>query len=99
MYATYIRSKLHRVGASEKKSVKARRKKSAKKAKAPSAKEKSVNSRFFLSPQWKSGFRAQSRSAGGKARVLSEMYSSVCKETDGKRQRGTDTRKRHRRET
>jgi hypothetical protein len=27
---------------------------------------KSANMRFFLPPQWKSGFRAQSRSAGGK---------------------------------
>jgi hypothetical protein len=63
---------------SEKKSAKARRKKSAKKAKAPSAKEKSANSRFFLNQKWKSGFRAQSGSAGGKAKVLSEMYSSVC---------------------
>jgi hypothetical protein len=43
-----------------------------KKAKALCAKEKSANSRFFLPPQWKSGFRAQSRSAGGKAMVLSK---------------------------
>jgi hypothetical protein len=69
---------------SEKKSAKAQRKKSAKKNESAerkrkkARKKKSANSRFFLNPMWKSGFRAQSCSAGGKAKVLSEMYSSVC---------------------
>jgi hypothetical protein len=76
-------------------------KKSAKKGKAPSAKEKNANLRFFLPPTVESGFRAQSRSAGGEARVLSNMYSSVGML---KRQRGKDTGeetqgKRHRGET
>jgi hypothetical protein len=56
---------------SQNKSPKAQRKKIAKKAKAlgakeKSAKEKSVNSRFFLPSQWKSSFRAQSCTGGGK---------------------------------
>ncbi len=42
------------------------KKKECKKAKAPSVKEKSANSLFFIPPQWKSGFRAQSHLAGGK---------------------------------
>jgi hypothetical protein len=41
-------------------------KKERKKAEAASVKEKSANSRFFLPPQWKSSFRTQSHSAGGK---------------------------------
>ncbi len=53
-------------------------KRARKKQKRRARKKKSANSRFFLNPKWKSGFRAQSRSAGGKAKVLSEMYSSVC---------------------
>jgi hypothetical protein len=69
---------LSRSQARSKKERKSAKKKSAKKAKVPSAKEKSANSRFILNPKWKSGFRAQSRSAGGKAKVLNEMYSSVC---------------------
>ncbi len=64
---------------SENKSAKARRKKSAKKSEsAERESKKSANSRFFLNPKWKSGFRAQSRSAGGKAKVLREMFRSVC---------------------
>jgi hypothetical protein len=62
----------------EKRARKHEEKRARKKVKAPSVKEKSANTRFFLNPKWKSGFRAQSRSAGGKAMVLSEMYSSVC---------------------
>jgi hypothetical protein len=56
---------LSRSRARSKKERKSAKKKERKKAKAPSAKEKSANSCFFLPPQWKSGFRAQSRSAGG----------------------------------
>jgi hypothetical protein len=56
----------------------AKKKECEKKRKRRARKKKSANSRFFLDPKWKSGFRAQSRSAGGKAKVLSEMYSSVC---------------------
>ncbi len=66
---------------SQKRSAKARRKISAKKAKAPSAKEKSANSRFFSHPQRKSGFRAQCRSAGGKARDLSKCTVQYVKGT------------------
>jgi hypothetical protein len=62
----------------KKRAHKREEKRARKKVKAPSAKEKSANLRFFLSLKWKSGFRAQSRSAGGKAKVLSVMYSSVC---------------------
>jgi hypothetical protein len=50
----------------KKKERKITKKKERKITKAPSAKGKSANSRFFLPPQLKSGFRAQSRSAGGK---------------------------------
>jgi hypothetical protein len=39
---------------------------SAKKNKCQKAKAPSANSRFFSHPQWKSGFRAQSRSGRGK---------------------------------
>jgi hypothetical protein len=46
---------------SQKRAQKREEKKARKKAKAPSAKEKSANSRFFLSQQWKSSFIAQSR--------------------------------------
>jgi hypothetical protein len=56
----------------------AKKKEREKKRKRRARKKKSANSRFFLNPKWKSGFRAQSRSAGGKAKVFSEMYSSVC---------------------
>jgi hypothetical protein len=52
--------------ASAKPKIEREEKRARKKAKVPSAKEKRANSRFFLPPQWKSGFRAQSRSAGGK---------------------------------
>jgi hypothetical protein len=55
----------------------AKEKEREKKRKRRARKKKSANSRFFLNPKWKSGFRAQSRSAGGKAKALSEMYSSV----------------------
>jgi hypothetical protein len=56
----------------------AKKKKRENKQKRRARKEKSANSRFFSHPQWKSGFRAQSHSARGKARVLNEMYTSVC---------------------
>ncbi len=56
----------------------AKKKEREKKQKRQARKKKSANSRFFLNSKWKSGFRAQSRSARGKAKVLSEMYRSVC---------------------
>jgi hypothetical protein len=48
----------------------AKKKEREKKRKRRARKKKSANSRFFLNPQWKSGFRAQSRSAGGKSKGL-----------------------------
>jgi hypothetical protein len=52
----------------------AKQKKSAKKAKEPSAKEKTRIRAFSLHPQWKSGFRAQSRLEWGKARDAGERH-------------------------
>jgi hypothetical protein len=48
----------------------AKKKEREKKRKRRAQKKKSANSRFFLNLQWKSGFRAQSRSAGGKSKGL-----------------------------
>ncbi len=58
------------VSAKPKKERKSAKKKKRKKGKAPSAKEKNPNSCFFLPPQWKTGFRAQSCSAGGGSKGL-----------------------------
>ncbi len=55
---------------------------SAKKKKRRARKKKARSRAFSSDPQWKFGFRAQSCSAGGKARVLSKN-SSVCLRNGG----------------
>ncbi len=56
----------------------AKKKEREKKQKRRARKKKSANSRCFLNPQWKSGFRAQSRLAGGKSKGL-EMLNVKLK--------------------
>ncbi len=56
----------------------AKKKESEKSESAERERKKARIRAFSCHPQWKSSFRAQSSSAGGKARVLSEIYSSVC---------------------